>query len=173
MNMINVVAFGAPGSPARQVQISPGLAIDALGAARAALTEQSPEAENLRGIALQLIDSVLKCDFMIDGPGVERGISPGRWTLGLLGSVVSDSRDSRIGGEDESRAYYGGEVICESAIDANRRAIMQLPEVVKFLRNVVKSLAKNGDPNGAPLRLPEIRGDALSLLHNMGCRDDL
>ena len=54
--------------------------------------------------------------------------TPGPWRLGLNGAVVTDND---VGHDNaETRAWYGGNVICESVTESNARVIIACPELL-------------------------------------------
>lgn len=61
--------------------------------------------------------------------------TPGPWRIGNGGSVVTDHSMGPDDTNDGTRAFYGGNVICETVTPSNAALIAMAPEMYEFLNS--------------------------------------
>jgi hypothetical protein len=66
--------------------------------------------------------------------------SPAPWRKGNNGSVVAErtTRDS-----DSNRAYYGGDLVCESCRDEDAALIAAAPDLLRLLKERIDGAPEN------------------------------
>lgn len=76
--------------------------------------------------------------------------TPGPWRVGN-GAVVTDNQVGENPLDAESRAYYGGEVICESVSSSNALVIAATPAMLQALREVAGDHILQEHPGATPM----------------------
>lgn len=73
--------------------------------------------------------------------------TPGPWRIGNVGDcVIADLEVENGTDQNESRAYYGGYLVCESATKANVRLIATAPELLEALQECADKLYQYDGP---------------------------
>lgn len=63
--------------------------------------------------------------------------TPGNWSIGKVGSIVSDNHSSARGCDPDVEEFYGGHFICESVSGPDARLIAAAPALLKALAQTI------------------------------------